>query len=91
MCGDGTAWQPQLFGKEMLTQQHMQCSAFVWKIEFLEIGVAAMGEISHHLVIIDARLDDYALRPAIIQEQIMRDRRQPGRHERLAAHLRLAN
>lgn len=68
MCGDGTARHPQLFGKETLAQQHVQCGTFMRKVEFLEIGVAAICEIPHHLEIIDARLDDNALRSAIIQE-----------------------
>src|SRR5687768_10253928 len=61
------------------------------KIELLQVRIAAFCKIAKHFVIIRARFDDDALRTAIVEKQVMGDRRQPGGYKGLAAETRFSD
>jgi hypothetical protein len=58
--------------KSTRTATYKHC-AFVWEIEFLEIGVPTLRKVPDHLAIVSTGLNDNSLRSVIVKKQIMRN------------------
>src|SRR2546427_13228953 len=76
---------PQGVCEKAFPEQDSQHGALVREVEFLDQRIAAARQAFAHLAVVGARLHDDALRAAVVQKEVVRQRGQPGRQVGLAA------